>query len=260
MFALSGIRKVRLYGLAFTLLALTGCSELGAMFVPDHEVVIAANFEALGTAPETAAEKQERIQQSETAIRERLTAVGYTVQSLSIRDDERIALVVSGARNQSRIERLMTTIGNVEFRWVDTEADPAELERGNAPAGRSILRMSDGPELLAVYPKVGLEGSGIVSASASREEETFIPTLTITFNAPGVDQTAETRLADNEQQVAVILDGEILTTSSVPSSGEEMDTKIVGWSTLESAEDLAVVLNQDPLPVPFEIVSFEPLD
>lgn len=241
-------------------LALAGCSQLEELLGSDHRAVITADFAQMDTGPQTAEDRAELLQQSEQALRARLAAADITVRSLGFAGDDRIEIIVSGVSSAARLERLLGTPGEVEVRIVDRAADSGDLANGIAPPGRIIVPMADGGAPVALHQLGALTGSGAVLAVASRNEETSIPVLTITFNPRGSVKHTVLPNPGARHEVALVLDGEILTTRELAEPVLDQQIVMEGWRSLENAQDLAIVLSQDPLPVPFAVLSFEVAD
>ena len=232
--------------LAPLFLFLAACHQFAALLNPDHLVVI----EASGAS-------REDIAASGPHIAKRLEAIGLGVSQITLREDNRVQFVVSGARGKSRIARVLGAPGAVEVRLIDPELTAEELEAGKTPPGRMIFPMADESGFVAVHRLGGLTGTRTIAATATRDEETFQPLVMIVFDPENRRKIAMFAPRNIKRPVAIILDGEMLEKVMVPELWHDHRLAIPGGSTLRSAEDLAVVLNQDPMPTAFEVVSFD---
>lgn len=123
---------------------------------------------------------------------------------------------------------------------------------------RHILLATESEELENFGPTfvdTGLTGEQLETAAAQRDQATSLPVVSITFNKEGREKFAELTRNNINKQIAIYLDGEIISAPVVNQEIPNGEAQITGDFSLEEARDLAQRLKTGALPITVELIS-----
>lgn len=203
---------------------------------------------AIDTAMEAAAE----------VVRTRIDKLGTREPTIIRQGDNRIVVQVPGLEDPVALKELLGETAVLEFKLVDKDALPTNVQAGIAPPGSEIFPFTEGSDFagssLAVERLGGIRGDNLTDARPGNDPETNEPVVNITFDSQGATKFAKLSSENVGDRFAIILDGEIL---SAPSFREQIlggSAQISGSFTAESAAKLAIQLSSGALPVPLTVV------
>jgi len=222
---------------------------------------------------ERAAFAEAAVRQAAETMRRRLDAFGVrrpragTVAGSS----GRIRVELPGVPDPERIGRLLEETGRLELKWVEGEPAPeAELLArlgGEVPRGREVVcaerSEATGPSsaseglcyLLERTPAI--TGGDLKTAQVS-EGSFGDPVVLVTLTEPAGVRFGHATAANVGRQLAILLDGRVLTAPVVRTEiGSE--AIIEGGFSQQEAQDLAVLLRAGALPASARIVATEPI-
>jgi preprotein translocase subunit SecD len=146
----------------------------------------------------------------------------------------------------------------LEFKLVDLNALPENVQAGIAPAGSEIFPYAPGTPQQGGFEAVrrlgGIRGDSLTGAQAGVDPQTNQNVVNITFDAQGGAKFADLTTKNVGKPFAIILDGQVL---SAPNINEPIlggSAQIAGSFTPESANNLAISLRSGALPVDLAIV------
>jgi protein-export membrane protein SecD len=132
-------------------------------------------------------------------------------------------------------------------------------EEGVATATiRQISFAKEAEEIQQVEPffvDTGLTGEQLEDAAAVRDATTNFPAVSLTFNSEGRDIFAELTRNNINKQIAIYLDGEIMSAPVVNQEIPNGEAQITGDFTFEEAKALADRLDLGALPVNLTLIS-----
>ena len=96
----------------------------------------------------------------------------------------RILVQVPGLKDPEGLKTLLGKTAKLEFKLVDLTADPAEVAKGNAPAGSQILPYP-GQAPIAVQRRVMVSGDELTDAQQGFDQQTNQPVVNIRFDGQG---------------------------------------------------------------------------
>ncbi|MDT9601027.1 protein translocase subunit SecD [Sphingosinicella rhizophila] len=166
---------------------------------------------------------------------------------------ERILVQVPGLKDPEGLKALLGKTARLEFKLVDRNASPEQIEQGRAPPGSQILPMAEGGRI-AVLRRAMVTGEQLTDAMQAFDQTTGEPVVNITFNAAGGRSFARVTRENVGKPFAIILDNVVL---SAPNINEPIlggTAQISGSFTVQSANDLAVQLRSGKLPVELKVV------
>jgi preprotein translocase subunit SecD len=184
-------------------------------------------------------------------VRKRIDALGTKEPTIARQGADRILVEVPGVQDPTALKALIGKTAKLEFKLVDTQADPAKVQAGQAPIGDQLLPYNGRP--LAVFRQAILTGGDLKTARQDYDQNGQ-PAVSISFNAKGSRAFAETTQQNVGKPFAIILDGQVL---SAPNINEPIlggTASISGSFTSQSAQALAISLQSGSLPIALKTV------
>jgi preprotein translocase subunit SecD len=193
----------------------------------------------------------------EVVIR-RIDDLGTREPTILRQGDTRIVVQVPGLTDPQALKNLLGQTAQLEFKLVDLNALPENVQAGVAPAGSQIVPYAPGTpqegQFEAVRRLGGIRGDSLTGAQAGVDPQTNQSVVNITFDAQGGAKFAKLTTENTGRPFAIILDGKVL---SAPNINEPIiggQAQISGSFTPETANELAIALRSGALPVPLTVV------
>lgn len=190
-------------------------------------------------------------------IASRVDALDARETSVSRQGTNRIFVRVDGIKNPAAVRAMILATGRVELRQVDQDVAEDRIERGRAPPGSEILSYSavegEEPDRIAVHRRAVVT-SNMIKDARQRFDESGTPVLAISLTAEGARQLARATTENVGKPLAFLLDDAVL---SEPMIWEPITDGMVQFNadfTVESANDLALLINSGALPVRLKVV------
>jgi preprotein translocase subunit SecD len=186
-------------------------------------------------------------------VRRRIDPQGTKEITVINQGERRILVQVPGVEDPEALKKLIGQTARLEFKLVDLEASPEQVQQGRAPAGSQVLPMADGSGLIAVKRRVMVSGDQLTDARQGFDQDGR-PVVDITFNTAGARRFGRVTQENVNKPFAIILDDKVL---SAPNINEPIlggRAQISGSFTVQSANDLAVSLASGKLPVKLNVI------
>lgn len=191
-------------------------------------------------------------------VRRRIDELGTREPTIIRQGDTRIVVQVPGLQDPQGLKDLVGKTAQLEFKLVDLDALPTNVQAGIAPPGSEIVPYAPGTpgagSAIAVKRLGGIRGDNLTGAQAERDPQNGQSVVTIAFDAQGGAKFAKLTTENTGRPFAIILDGQVL---SAPNINEPIlggRAQISGSFTPESANNLAIALRSGALPVPLAVV------
>ena len=191
-------------------------------------------------------------------VRKRIDALGTREPTIIRQGDTRIVVQVPGLQDPDQLKALLGQTAKLEFKLVDQNALPTDVEQGIAPPGSQIFPYADGTDFagqsVAVRRLGGIKGDNLINAQQSFDQQTNEPVVNIQFDQQGGARFAKLTQENVNKPFAIILDGKVL---SAPNINEPIlggSAQIAGSFTVETANQLAISLRSGALPVDLAVV------
>lgn len=191
-------------------------------------------------------------------VRRRIDELGTREPTIIRQGDTRIVVQVPGLQDPAGLKKLLGQTAQLEFKLVDLDALPTNIQAGIAPPGSQIVPYAPGTpgagSAIAVKRLGGIRGDNLTDAKAGRDQQNGQNIVTIAFDAQGGAKFAKLTTENVGKPFAIILDGQVL---SAPNINEPIiggRAQISGSFNAESANQLAIALRSGALPVPLAVV------
>ncbi len=157
--------------------------------------------------------------------------------------------------NTAEIGVLYPELVETEFGYHIIRVD--ERTEDKAKVHHILLRkMPEEPPITSpIYIDTGLTGEQLDRADVVFDQNTGLPTVSLTFNSEGKDLFAQITRDNVGKTVAIYLDKKIISAPVVQQEITSGEAIISGDFTLDEAKELAQRLNAGALPVPVELIS-----
>jgi protein-export membrane protein SecD len=145
------------------------------------------------------------------------------------------------------------------FQLVDESADAAEAERGIVPIGDELLKSAPAkngvtPPPMVVERRILVAGDRLTDAQQGFDPQTQEPDVIFKFDTVGAREFGDASKDNVGKRFAIVLDNQIIEAPVIrePILGGSGD--ITGNFTVQSANDLAVLLRAGALPAPLRVI------
>ena len=179
-------------------------------------------------------------------VRRRVDEIGTNEPNILKRGSDRILVELPGLDNPDRIKSLLGKTANLTFRFITqseeesfgTERIPYQDEEGDAIVSKRII----------------LSGDNLVDAQPRMDNQANETVVSFTLDRVGAKKFAKATTSGVGKNLAIILDGKIISAPSVREPIVGGSGQITGGFTFQTATDLALLLRSGALPAPLKII------
>jgi len=215
------------------------------------------NFKVTITPDNIESIKKRTIDQSIEVLRKRIDPTGTTEMTLAKEGADRILLQVPGAKNVQEIKDRINKTANLSFNMVRPESSSEKAmelaAQGKFPPGSAYFKQQGGGALL-VEKRTKITGECLKSSSEGLHPTGNYPIVNFTFNIKCAKIFGELTSKNINKRFAVVLDEEIITAPNINSAITGGSGFIEGSFSIESARELALLLNAGALPAKLVIM------
>jgi len=193
-------------------------------------------------------EQARAVNQSIEVVRKRIDALGTKETSVQRQGEGRIIVQVPGEGDPERIKKLIGQTAKLTFQMVDESVSPADAAAGRIPPISEALPSDNPAEGLVVVKKRALvSGDDLVDAQPSFDQygESVV---SFRFNGRGSRLFGQATQINVNKRFAIVLDGKVLSAPVIREPILGGSGQISGSFTVDSANDLAVLLRAGALP------------
>ena len=195
--------------------------------------------------------------QSIEVVRRRIDELGTKEPAIQQQGEDRILVQVPGLKDPEDLIRILSTTAKMTFRLVDMTGDVAAAVQGRVPPDDELLNEvdSDGhTQPYLIQRRVMVSGDRLTMANAGFDQRTGEPNVDFRFDNRGAREFGDTTKANVGKLFAIVLDNKVI-------SAPRIDEPILGGSgmihgsfTLQTANDLAVLLRAGALPAALHVI------
>ncbi len=193
--------------------------------------------------------------QSIEVVSRRVNELGTTEPVIQRQGSDRILVQVPGLGDPQRLKDLLGQTAHLTFQMVDQSVPVQEAIEGRPPAGTSVLySMDDPPVPYLIEDRVIVSGENLTDAQASFDQRTNEPVVTFRFDTKGAQRFGQATQQNVGRLFAIILDNQVISAPVIREPILGGSGQISGNFTVESANDLAVLLRAGALPATLTII------
>jgi preprotein translocase subunit SecD len=198
---------------------------------------------------------RQTIDQSIQIVERRVNELGTVEPVIQRQGTDRILVQVPGLQDPTRLKELLGKTAKMEFRMVDTSVPADQAQKGNLPPDVDLLMSATPPKVPYVVKKQVLVSGGELSdAQPGFDQRTNEPVVNFKFNSTGARKFAQATAENVGQPFAIVLDNEVISAPVIREPIPGGQGQISGNFTVQSANDLAVLLRAGALPAPLTVV------
>jgi protein-export membrane protein SecD len=195
------------------------------------------------------------VDQSIEIVRRRVDELGTTEPSIQRQGADRILVQVPGLQDPQRLKELIGTTAKLTFRMVDLTMPVEQAVATRPPAESEILPGTESPdEKYLIEKRVLVSGEDLTDAQPGFDQRTNEPIVSFRFNSQGARRFATATTQNVGKPFAIVLDNKVISAPRINEPITGGSGQISGNFTVESANDLAVLLRAGALPAPLTVV------
>jgi len=207
------------------------------------------------TDPAIVERVRQSVDQSIQIIERRVNELG-TVEPLIEREGtDRILVQVPGLQDPTRLKQLLGKTAKLDFRMVDTGGSVQQALQGQIPPDDDLLYSSSQPKTpYLIEKRVLVSGADLTDAQPGFDQRTSEPIVSFRFNTSGARKFAQVTQENVGKPFAIVLDNEVISAPVIREPILGGSGQISGSFTVQSANDLAILLRAGALPAPLTII------
>jgi preprotein translocase subunit SecD len=198
---------------------------------------------------------RQTIEQSIQIVERRVNQLGTVEPVIQRQGTDRILVQVPGLQDPTRLKELLGRTAKMEFRMVDTSVPPDQAQQGRLPPDDDLLMSASAPKVPYVLKKqVLVSGGDLTDAQPGFDQRTGEPIVSFRFNSAGARKFAQATSENVGQPFAIVLDNEVISAPVIREPITGGQGQISGNFTVQSANDLAILLRAGALPAPLTVI------
>ena len=195
------------------------------------------------------------VDQSIEIVRRRVDELGTTEPSIQRQGADRILVQVPGLQDPQRLKELIGTTAKLSFRMVDLSMPVEQAAASRPPAESEILPSTENPnERYLIERRVLVSGEDLIDAQPGFSQQNNEPIVSFRFNSQGARRFATATTQNVGKPFAIVLDNKVISAPRINEPITGGSGQISGSFTVESANNLAILLRAGALPAPLTVV------
>ena len=198
---------------------------------------------------------RQSVEQSIQIIERRVNELGTVEPLIQRQGTDRILVQVPGLQDPTRLKELLGKTAKLDFRMVDVSIPAEQALQGRVPPDSEILYGTTTPKTpYLVEKRILVSGSDLTDAQPGFDQRTNEPIVSFRFNTSGARKFAQVTQENVGKPFAIILDNQVISAPVIREPILGGSGQISGSFTVESANDLAILLRAGALPAPLTII------
>jgi preprotein translocase subunit SecD len=207
------------------------------------------------TEPAITERIRQSVEQSIQIIERRVNELGTVEPLIQRQGVDRILVQVPGLQDPTRLKELLGKTAKLDFRMVDVSIPAEQAAQGRIPPDDEILYSSTQPKTpYLVEKRILVSGADLTDAQPGFDQRTSEPIVSFRFNTSGARKFAQVTQENVGKPFAIILDNQVISAPVIREPILGGSGQISGSFTVESANDLAILLRAGALPAPLTII------
>ncbi len=206
------------------------------------------------TEPAITARIRQAVDQSIEIIQRRVNELGLVEPSIQREGSDRILVQVPGLQDPTRLKEILGKTAKLDFRMVDLSMSPEQALATHPPEDSEILDGQQPGQKYLIEKRVLVSGADLVDAQAGFDQQTNQPVVNFRFNSSGARKFAEATERNVGKPFAIVLDNKVISAPVIREAILGGSGQISGNFTVQSANDLAILLRAGALPAPLTVV------
>src|ERR1051325_4580271 len=208
------------------------------------------------TEPAVVERIRQAVEQSIQVLEKRLNIFGTVEPSIQRQGVDRILVQVPGLGDPQQIITILGTTAKLEFRLVDQSIPPNQVDPNSVPPDSELLpsTKAEGGQKYLIEKRGLVSGGDLTDAQPGFDQRTSEPIVTFKFNNAGAKKFAQVTTENVGKPFAIVLDNEEISAQVIREAILQGSGQISGNFTVESANNLAVLLRAGALPAKLTVI------
>src|SRR5580700_4746631 len=196
---------------------------------------------------------RQAVDQSIQIIERRVNELGLVEPTIQREGLDRILVQVPGLQDPSRLKEILGKTAKLDFRMVDQSMTPEQAAEAH-PSDSELLDGETPGQKYLIEKRVLVSGADLTDAQPGFDQRTSEPIVSFRFNSSGARKFAAATQANVGKPFAIVLDNKVISAPVIREPILGGQGQISGNFTVQSANDLAILLRAGALPAPLTIV------
>ncbi|HWT51681.1 MAG TPA: protein translocase subunit SecD [Caulobacter sp.] len=203
--------------------------------------------------PEAArADAAKAVDQSIETIRRRIDSLGTKEPSINRQGDNRIMIQAPGESDPQKLRDIVGKTAKLTFQMVDETVTQEDIQAGRIPPGSEMLPGDRFAPVYVVKKRAVVSGEELTNASQSFDQN-GAPAVAFAFNGSGAKKFGDVTSRNRGKKFAIVLDKKVISAPVINDPITGGNGIITGSFTVQSANELALLLRSGALPAPLNI-------
>jgi preprotein translocase subunit SecD len=208
------------------------------------------------TEPAIVERIRQAVEQSIQIVERRVNELGTVEPTIQRQGVDRILVQVPGLQDPQRLKELLGKTAKLDFRLVDQTMNVEQALASRPPPESEILygSVKEGKTPYLIERRVMVSGGDLTDAQPGFDQRTNEPIVSFRFNASGARRFGQITTENVGRPFAIVLDNEVISAPVIREPIIGGSGQISGSFTVESANDLSILLRAGALPAPLTII------
>ena len=196
---------------------------------------------------------RQTIEQSIQIVERRVNQLGTVEPVIQRQGTDRILVQVPGLQDPTRLKELLGRTAKMEFRMVDESVSADAAAQGRIPPEDELLSEVNGQKIV-IKKQVLVSGGDLSDAQTGFDQRSGEPVVNFKFNSAGARKFAQATTENVGQRFAIVLDNQVISAPVIREPIIGGQGQISGSFTVQSANDLSILLRAGALPAPLTVI------
>jgi preprotein translocase subunit SecD len=199
---------------------------------------------------------RQAVDQSIQIVERRVNELGTVEPLIQRQGADRILVQVPGLQDPQRLKELLGKTAKLDFRMVDMSMTAEQAQETRPPPESEILygTRNEGRVPYLIEKRVVVSGAELTDAQPGFDQRTSEPIVNFRFNSSGARKFGQATSENVGRPFAIVLDNEVISAPVIREPIIGGAGQISGSFTVQSANDLAILLRAGALPAPLTII------
>ncbi len=195
------------------------------------------------------------VQQSIEVINRRINQLGTTEPSIARQGNDRILVEAPGLGDPARLKSLVGQTAQLTFHLVKGSLTKQQADSQPTPPGTLEFPFAEDPNTIYVVEDTALmTGEDLVDAQAGFDSRTNEPVVNFRLSTSGARVFGDVTAKNVGRPFAIVLDNKVISAPVIQTPILGGSGQISGHFTVQTANDLAILLRAGSLPAKLNIV------
>src|SRR6266849_3610402 len=196
------------------------------------------------------------VDQSVEIIGKRVNQLGLVEPSIQRQGNDRILVQVPGLGDPQKLLEILGRTAKLTFRMVDISMPADQALQGRPPPESDIVygSQAENKQPYLLEKRIIVSGEELTDAQPGFDQRTSEPIVSFKFNTSGARKFAQVTQENVGRPFAIVLDNEVISAPVIREPILGGSGQISGSFTVESANNLAILLRAGALPAPLTVI------